>query len=155
VANCRNSRRRGSSLLPKLWLFLAVTQQKQSSYTVHIRAALGGDGPRWGPLNDAVATSEWRDAGREFPGRRQRRWQHTVLTGRWRRFILGWGRAAEARRWRLLNGVRFQIMCFYSYANLFILGLFHILISLQFSLLIARIRFRPNSYTASKFTLFY
>jgi hypothetical protein len=124
----------------RLWLFLAFTQQKQLSYTVHIPAALGGDGPRWRPLNDAVATSEWRDAGGEFPGRRQRQRRHTVATRRWRRFILGWGRAAEARRWQLLNSVGFLIMCFSSYANSFIFGLFHISILLQFSLLITHIR---------------
>ncbi len=47
----------------RLWLFFAFTQHKQSSYTVHIHAALGGDGPRWQPLKVAVATSERRDAG--------------------------------------------------------------------------------------------
>ncbi len=41
------------------WLFFAFTQHKQSSYTVFIHAALGGGGPRWQPLNVAVATPEW------------------------------------------------------------------------------------------------
>jgi hypothetical protein len=64
-----------------LWLFFAFTQHKQSSYTVYIHAALGGDGPRWRPLNVAVATAERRDAGGELPGRRQRRQRHTAATG--------------------------------------------------------------------------
>jgi hypothetical protein len=33
---------------------------KQSFYIAHIHAVLGGDGPRWQPLNVAVATSQWR-----------------------------------------------------------------------------------------------
>ncbi len=102
----------------RLWLLLAFTQHKQLPYTVHIQAALGGDGPRWRPLNVAVAMSEQRDAGGELPGRRQRQWQHTVATGWWPRFILSWGQAATAGQWQLLNGVGFQIMCFYSYVRI-------------------------------------
>ncbi len=66
----------------RMWQLLAYTQHNQSSYTAHIHAALGGGGPRWQPLNVAVATSKWRDAGGKIPGRRQRRRQHTVVTGR-------------------------------------------------------------------------
>ncbi len=73
------------------WLFFAFTQHKQLSYTVYIHAALGGGRPRWQPLNVAVTTSEWRDAGGELPGRRQWRRRHTVATGWWRHFIFGWG----------------------------------------------------------------
>jgi hypothetical protein len=39
------------------------------SSAAHIHAALGGGGPRWRPLNVAVASSEWQDAGGD-PGRR-------------------------------------------------------------------------------------
>ncbi len=65
----------------RLWLFFAFTQHIQSSYTVHIHAALRGDGPRWRPLNVAVATAERWDAGGELPGWRQQRQRHTVATG--------------------------------------------------------------------------
>jgi hypothetical protein len=41
-----------------LWQLLAVTQHNQSSYTVHIHAAIGSGGPRWQPLSVAVAAPQ-------------------------------------------------------------------------------------------------
>ncbi len=93
----------------RLWLSLAFTQNKRSSYTVHIHAALGGGEPRWQPLYVAVAVAaaEWQDASRELPGRQQRRWRQTVATRQWRCFIFGWGWAAAEWRWWLFYGAGF------------------------------------------------
>jgi hypothetical protein len=40
----------------------------QLFYTAYIHVALGVGGPRWRPLNAAVAMSEWRDASWELVG---------------------------------------------------------------------------------------
>jgi hypothetical protein len=102
----------------RLWQLLAFTQHKQLSYTAHIHSALGGGGPRWRPLNVAVAMSQWRNASGKVPGRRQRRWRHMVGTGRWQHFIIGWWAgggsmavAAFAPRW-ILNFV--ILICIFS-----------------------------------------
>jgi hypothetical protein len=107
----------------RLWQILAVTQHEQSSYTAHIHAVMGGGGPRWRPLNVPVATSQWRDAGRNVPGRQQRRRQHKVATGRWRRFNIGWragggGVAAFALCWILNFVICIHIFCIWPFSIL-------------------------------------
>jgi hypothetical protein len=78
LANSPNFRRQRSSLLPsfaiRLWLFFTFTQQKQLLYTVHIHAALGSGGPRWWPLNVAVAMSEMTKCRWRIP------WQAATAT---------------------------------------------------------------------------
>jgi hypothetical protein len=70
MANSCNFQRWRSCLSPnliiRLWHFLPFTQQKLLlSSTAYIHAALGGDGPRWQPLNVAVAMYKWRDASQK------------------------------------------------------------------------------------------
>jgi hypothetical protein len=72
-----NGRKWRSSLSPNiatgLWLFFTFTQQKQSLYTVHIHAALGGGG-----LSMLLSPHlKWQDASGESLGRPQWLWRNT------------------------------------------------------------------------------
>jgi hypothetical protein len=104
----------------RLWLFFASTQHEQSSYTVHIHAALGGGEPRWRPLYVAVTTSELQDAGEELPDR----WHGDGVYSCDRTMAalhLPLGQTAAAWKWRFLHCAGFQILLFVFV--LFIFGL--------------------------------
>jgi hypothetical protein len=116
-----------SQVLPlRLWLFFAFTQHKQSFYTVHIHAPLGGDGPGGGGLSMLLLLPRL-SGGIPVMAAYSCDWMMAAL---YLQVGAGGGDVAVAAfslRW-ILNYVFLSL-----FVNLLLFGLFHI--SLQFGLL--------------------